>query len=81
MRPARIEVDHTPRRQWFRVRDALSVRIRGPVDDLATVTCVIPGHEQEGEELVAEHLRVADDALRFEYEGNCGYAARFDYSG
>jgi hypothetical protein len=49
--------------------------------DLATVTCVIPGHEQAGEELVAEHLRVDDGALRFEYEGNCGYAARFDYSG
>ena len=81
VRPARIELDHTPRRQWFRVRDALSVRIRGRVDDPATVTCVIPGHEQEGEELVAEHLKVEDPSLRFEYAGNCGYAARFDYSG
>ena len=81
VRQARIEVDHTPRRQWFRVRDALSVRILGRVEDLATVTCVIPGHEQQGEELVAEHIRVDDRPLRFEYEGNCGYAARFDYSG
>jgi hypothetical protein len=81
VRPARIELDHTPRRQWFRVRDALSVRIRGRVDDLATVTCVIPGHEQAGEELVAEHMQVEDESLRFEYQGNCGYAARFDYSG
>jgi hypothetical protein len=81
VRPARIEVDHTPRRQWFRVRDALSVRIQGPVDDTATVTCVIPGHEQEGEELVAEHMKVEDETLRFECRGNCGYAARFDYGG
>jgi hypothetical protein len=81
VRPARIEIDHTPRRQWFRVRDALSVRIRGAVDDDATVTCVIPGHEQEGEELVAEHMKVDDAALRFEYAGNCGYAASFDYGG
>ena len=81
VRPARIEIDHTPRRQWFRVRDALSVRIRGPVDDLATVTCVIPGHEQAGEEVVAEHLHVDDGGLQFDYQGNCGYAARFDYSG
>jgi hypothetical protein len=51
------------------------------VDDDATVTCVIPGHEQAGEELVAEHTRINDAALRFEYEGNCGYAARFDYGG
>jgi hypothetical protein len=79
VRPARIELDHTPRRQWFRVRDALSVRIRGRVDDPATVTCVIPGHEQEGEELVAEHMKVDDASLRFEYAGNCGYAAKFDY--
>jgi hypothetical protein len=81
VRPARIEIDHTPRRQWFRVRDALSVRIRGPVDDLATVTCVIPGHEQAGEELVTEHMKVDDPTLRFEYRGNCGYASIFDYSG
>jgi hypothetical protein len=81
VRPARVEIDHTPRRQWFRVRDALSVRIRGPVAGDAMVTCVIPGHEQRGEELVAEHIRVDDASLRFEYEGNCGYAASFDYSG
>ena len=81
VRPARVQIDHTPRRQWFRVRDALSVRIRGPVAGDAMVTCVIPGHEQRGEELVAEHIRVDDASLRFEYEGNCGYAASFDYSG
>src|SRR5437588_3161339 len=81
VRPARIEVDHTPRRQWFRVRDSLSVRIRGPVDDPATVTCVVPGHEQAGEELVAEHMQVDDASLRFEYRGNCGYASGFDYRG
>ena len=81
MRPARIEIDHTARRQWFRVRDALSFRIRDRFDDPATVTCVIPGHEQEGEELVAEHMKVDDPSLRFEYQGNCGYASIFDYSG
>ena len=30
---------------------------------------------------MAEHLKVEDPSLRFEYEGNCGYAASFDYSG
>ena len=81
VKPARIEVDHTPRRQWFRVRDRLTVRISGPVDDESTVTCVIPGHHQQGEELVAQHLKVDDDALRFDYRGNCGYAASFEYVG
>jgi hypothetical protein len=40
---------------------------------------VIPGHEQAGEELVADELRVSDGPLQFELHGNCGYAARFDY--
>ncbi|MGB2952173.1 MAG: DUF1326 domain-containing protein [Gaiellaceae bacterium] len=80
VRPARIELDHTPGRQWFRVRDVVTVRIAGPVDDEATVTCVIPGHEQQGEELIAERLAVEEEPpLRFEYSGNCGYAARFEY--
>ena len=81
VRPAQIEIDHTPRRQWLRVRDALSVRITGPVEDEATVTCVIPGHEQQGEELIAEHLKVDDGPLRFEYRGTCGYASVFEYAG
>jgi hypothetical protein len=42
---------------------------------------VIPGHEQRGEELVADELRVDDGALRFELRGNCGYSAPFAYAG
>jgi hypothetical protein len=42
---------------------------------------VIPGHDQHGEELIADELRVHDGLLRFEYHGNCGYSAAFDYSG
>jgi hypothetical protein len=79
VKPAQIEIDHSPRRQWFRVRDAVSVRIRGPVAGDARVTCVIPGHEQPGEEVVAEELKVDEGPLRFEYRGNCGYAADFEY--
>ena len=67
--PAAIEVDHTPRRQWLRVRDHVTVRIRDRHDGGATVTCVIPGHERPGEELVADDLRVADGRLAFEYHG------------
>jgi hypothetical protein len=43
------------------------------------VSCVIPGHDQAGEELIAEELRVDDGPLRFEFSGNCAYAALFDY--
>jgi hypothetical protein len=79
VKPAQIEVDHTPRRGWFRVKDAVSVRISGPYPGDETVTCVIPGHERSGEEVIAEELRVDDEPLSFEYSGVCGYAADFDY--
>ena len=79
VQPAQIEFDHTPRRQWFRVKDAIGVRISGPYTGDETVTCVIPGHERKGEEVIAEKLNVNSGELRFEYRGNCGYAADFDY--
>ena len=80
MRSVEIDVSHEPRRQWLRIRDHVTVRIRDAWSGPETVTCVIPGHEQSGEELVVDELRVADDALRFEFHGNCGYASRFDYT-
>lgn len=81
VRPAAIAVSHEPRRQWLRIRDLVSVRVRDAWRGEGTVSCVIPGHHQRGEELVADELRVDDDALRFEFSGNCGYAAPFDYAG
>ena len=80
--PAAIEIDHTPRRQWFRVRDHVEVRVAAPVPGQPTVTCVIPGHDRSGEELTVEVLRVAEQApLEFGYRGVCAYASTFDYSG
>jgi hypothetical protein len=79
VRAVPIEVDHEPRRQWLRIRDRVSVRIDARYDGPETVTCVIPGHERTGEELVAGELRVDDDALQFAYTGVCGYGSDFDY--
>jgi hypothetical protein len=80
--PAAIEIDHTPRRQWFRVRDHVEVRVSAPVADQGHVSCVIPGHDREGEELTVEVLHVAEQPpLDFEFRGVCAYASTFDYSG
>jgi hypothetical protein len=79
VRPVAIDVSHEPRRQWLRVRDRVGVRIRDRYAGPETVSCVIPGHEQAGEELIADELRVSDGPLQFELHGTCGYAARFDY--
>lgn len=81
VRPAEIALDHSTRRQWLRVRDLVSVRIRDRYDSPSTVTCVIPGHEQTGEELIAGDLQVQDNGLAFEFHEVCGYGSTFDYSG
>ena len=76
VRPVHIEVDHTRR-----IRDRVSVRIRDRYTGDETVTCVIPGHERSGEELVADEIVVEDGPLAFSYRGVCGYASTFDYAG
>jgi hypothetical protein len=81
VRPVEITVDHTRRRQRLRIRDHISVRIRGSYEGEESVTCVIPGHERTGEELVADELVVEDEKLAFDYRGVCGYGSTFDYSG
>jgi hypothetical protein len=81
VRPVEIIVDHTRRRQRLRIRDQVRVRIRDRHHGDETVTCVIPGHERAGEELVADELVVDDGPLSFTYRGVCGYGSTFDYSG
>lgn len=81
VRAVEIDVDHARRRQRLRIRDRVSIRIRDRYDGDETVTCVIPGHEQTGEELVADELVVEDGPFAFSYRGVCGYASTFDYAG
>jgi len=81
VRPVEIIVDHTQRRQRLRIRDHISVRIRDRYRGEETVTCVIPGHERTGEELMTDELVVEDEKLSFEYRGVCGYGSTFDYAG
>jgi hypothetical protein len=81
VRPVEIDVDHTRRRQRLRIRDRISVRIRDRYEGPETVSCVIPGHERGGEELVTDELTVEDEQLQFTFRGVCGYASTFDYAG
>jgi hypothetical protein len=81
VRPVEIDVSHTRRRQWLRIRDHLTVQIRDRYAGAETVTCVIPGHDRTGEELIADELVVEDEALAFSYRGVCGYGSTFDYKG
>ncbi len=81
VREAEIDIGHSERPGWFRVRRFATLRISAPVDTPAAVTCAIPGHHQAGSELIVERLAVHDGDLRFEFFGRCGYESRFDYGG
>lgn len=81
VRAVPIEVEHRPRRGWFRAGEEVTVRVGDPVPDQETVTCVIPGHHQPGRELYSELIDVAAGELAFELGGRCAYQARFRYSG
>jgi hypothetical protein len=76
-----MEIEHTPRRGFFRAGEHVTLRIREPVADQEPVTCVIPGHDRDGEEQIAELLRVDDGPLAFEVSGRCAYQSTFAYSG
>jgi hypothetical protein len=75
-----IEVDHTPGHGWFRAGGQVTVRVREPYAGTEAVTCVIPGHQRPGREVVADRLAVADGPLAFEVSGRCGYESSFAYS-
>ena len=81
VRPVAIDIEHARRQQRLRIRDHVSVRIRDRYDGDEAVSCVIPGHEQGGEELVTDELVVEDEGLEFTYSGVCGFATTFDYTG
>jgi hypothetical protein len=81
IRPVAIDVAHARSRHRLRIRDRVSVRIGDRYSTDSAVTCVIPGHDRAGDELVADELVVEDGPLRFSYRGVCGYASTFDYSG
>jgi hypothetical protein len=79
-RAAPIEIQHTPRRGWFRAGEQVTLRVGDPVADQEPVTCVIPGHHRSGVELHADLLRVEEGPLSFEVTGRCAYRSTFSYS-
>jgi hypothetical protein len=76
VRPSRIEAADGR----VRIGTAVSLHAARPFETDQTVTCIVPGHDHLGHELVADELVVADDPFAWELSGNCAYAADFDYA-
>jgi hypothetical protein len=79
--PARVEIDHTPGRGRFRAGESVSVLVSAPYRGPETITCVIPGHDREGRELVVDQLQVGVGPLAYAYSGVCAFESTFDYVG
>ena len=79
VRPARIELDHTPGRERLRIGELVDAATAKPYVTADPISCGIPGHDHPGRELVASHMRVSDGALQWMVEGRCGFATDFDY--
>ena len=78
--PARIEIDHRPRRGWFRAGGEVVMQVAREAGQESSVSCVIPGHDHAGTEVIAELLRLDTEAASCELRMRCGFQTRFDYS-
>lgn len=79
VRPARISIEHARERRHIRAGDYVEVVERAPFATGEAISCGIPGHDNTGEEVVAELLAVREERLDFEVRGRCGFASRYDY--
>ena len=70
----------SPRRWFMRASTWVEVRAARTVPSELGVTCGIPGHDQSGNEVIADACRVDDTPLHFDLRGRCGFESNFDYS-
>jgi hypothetical protein len=62
------------------VGDAVTARAIRPVETEQPVACGIPGYHRPGRELYADELVVDDEPFAWRLEGNCAFAADFEYA-
>ncbi len=64
-----------------RVGDAILLRATTPFETNSTVSCIVPGHDRPGTELINDEVVVDDQSFEFELRGTCAFTREFDYSG
>lgn len=77
VRRARIELGEGE----VRVGELVSLRATTPVETDSTVSCIVPGHDRPGTELVNDEVIVDDAPFAFALHGTCAFTRAFDYSG
>lgn len=79
IRSARIELSHVKNKEYIKVGNMISARTDRPFPDDVEVACAIPGLDQPGQEIIAQHFRVRDSPFDWDFTGRCGFATKFDY--
>jgi hypothetical protein len=64
-----------------RIGDAVGLRATTPFATASTVSCIVPGHDRPGTELINDEVVVRDPPFDFELRGTCAFTREFDYSG
>ena len=77
VRSARIEFAEG----GVRVGEAIRLRATTPVETDSSVSCIVPGHDRPGTELINDEVVVNDPPFAFELHGTCAFTRDFDYSG
>jgi hypothetical protein len=79
VKPARIDLDHTPGREHLRIGESVAAGTARAFAVDEPVTCGIPGHGRPGQELVATVMHVDDEPLHWTVSGRCGFSTDFDF--
>jgi hypothetical protein len=79
LRTSRIEIVHDGDAHQVRVGTTAAASALRKFPTEARVSCIVPGHEIGGTELVADELQVHDAPFDLQLAGNCAFAAHFDY--
>jgi Protein of unknown function (DUF1326) len=64
-----------------RVGDAIILRATTEFQTHSAVSCIVPGHDRPGTELISDEVIVHDPPLDFELRGTCAFRRDFAYSG
>jgi hypothetical protein len=80
VRLAAIQLEHRPGRWFMRAGNYVTAKAVATVNSELPISCGIPGHDHPGHEVLADVMRVDDEALSWEVHGRCGFATDFDYS-
>jgi hypothetical protein len=79
VRTSRIEIEHDGDLHRVAIGDSVSARASRPFPTAERISCIVPGHETAGTELVADELEARDGRFEWKLALNCAFAAPFEY--